>query len=160
MLDNLRLKLEGSEDEGDEDDGVYALAVSVQLRNLRLPTEYNDAVEAKQAAEEDIALAVAQRRQATTKAQTELLKAQEEARKILDTANNEADVMLTEAGLKADETTFAFSKEAETLVEVKESLDLTTDGVLTYLANTLLSEVDNLAVTMSEPARLGRVDEL
>ena len=101
-----------------------------------------------------------ERKQATTKAQTELLRASEEARKIQDTATNEAEVLLTEALLKAQESTFAFEQEAQTIVEVKESLNLTTEGVLAYLANTLMADATNLKITTGEPAKLTRKDEL
>lgn len=159
MEDNLRLKLEGNpEDEGDE--GVFAMVVSLQLQNIELPAEYNEAVQEKQSAEEDIALAQNERKQEITKAQTELLKAVEESRKILDTANNEAEVLLTEARLKAEETTFAFEKESETILDVKDSLNLTTEGVLAYLYNSLIAEVDNLKITTGEPAKLSRSEEL
>ena len=158
MEENLRLKLEG--DTSQDLEGVYAMAVSLQLRNLELPREYNNAIGEKQSAEEDIALAINQRKQETTKAQTELLKATEEARKILDTATNEAEVLLTEAGLKAQETLFAFEKEALTVVEVKRALNLTTNGVLAYLTNTLLGEVQNLKISTAEPVKLSRSDEL
>ena len=99
------------------------------------PEEYNTAVADKQAAEEDIALTIAQRKQETTKSGTQLLKAKEEARKILDTANNEAEVLLTEARLKAAETIYSFQKETEAIVEVKNALNLTSVGVLSYLSN-------------------------
>jgi len=158
MEENLRLKLEGDEEAGRE--GVFARAISLQLRNLELPSEYSNAVEEKQSAEEDISLAKNQRLQETTKAQTELLAAQEEARKILDTARNEADVVLTEARLKAEETTFAFEKEAETIVDVRDSLELTTEGVLSYLATSMVSEAQNLHVTTGEPAVLSRAGDL
>jgi regulator of protease activity HflC (stomatin/prohibitin superfamily) len=158
MDENLRLKLEGDEERGL--DGVNAVAVSVQLRFIGLPFEYNDAVAEKQAAEEDIALAVAQRKQETTKASTGLLRAREEARKIMDTAVNEAEVLLTESRLKAEETLFSFEKEADALVQVKESLGLTTEGVLAYLSNMLLAEASNLRVTTGEPAMLSRKDLL
>jgi len=158
MEDNLKLKLQGNETSGEE--GVNAVAVSLQLVYIDLPEEYNRAVREKQAAEEDIALAVAQRTQETTIANTALLKAGEEARKIEDTANNEAEVLLTEARLKAEETLYSFQKEAEALVEVKEKLDLTTEGVLAYLSNRLLLEASTLKVTTAEPAKLSRRDEL
>ena len=93
-------------------------------------------------------------------AQTELLSAQEEARKILATALNEADVLLTEARLEAEETIFAFQKETETLVGVKRSLALTTEGLLGYAANQLLEEAAEVHVSSGEPARLSRKDEL
>mmetsp|Transcript_32131 Transcript_32131/g.67539 ORF Transcript_32131/g.67539 Transcript_32131/m.67539 type:complete len:212 (-) Transcript_32131:148-783(-) len=158
MESYLKLKLEGNETTAEE--GVNAIAISLQLTYVHLPKEYNTAVAEKQAAEEDIALAIAQRKQETTKANTNLLKAKEEARKIKDTANNEADVLLTEARLKAEETLYSFQKEAEALVEVKNKLNLTTEGVLAYLSNRLLSEATDLKVTTGEPAKLSRRDEL
>jgi regulator of protease activity HflC (stomatin/prohibitin superfamily) len=158
MEGNLRKKLEGNEETGEE--GVNAVAVSLQLTYVHLPERYNTAVAEKQAAEEDIQLAVAQRTQETTKANTEYLKAKEEARKILDTANNEATVLLTEARLKAEETLYSFQKEAEALVEVRDALNLTAEGMLAYLSNKLLSEASNLTVTTAEPAKLSRRDEL
>ncbi len=158
MLDNLKLKLEGNE--SDEEEGVNAVAVSLQLAYIHLPERYNTAVAEKQAAEEDIALAIAQRKQETTKANTNLLKAEEEARKIKDTANNEAEVLLTEARLQAEETLYSFQKEAEAIVQVKRELNLTTEGVLAYLSNRLLAEANHLKVTTGEPAKLSRRDEL
>jgi len=216
MLDNLKLKLEGNETSVEE--GVNAVTVSLQLTYVHLPEQYNRAVAEKQAAEEDIALAIAQRKQETTKANTELLKAKEESRKIEDTAkneaevllietklkavaetlaakedialakeqrqqettkantellkankevtkiedtaNHEAEVLLTEAKLKAEEIVYSFQKEAEALLEVKNKLNLTTEGVLAYLSNRLLSEASNLKVTTGEPAKLSRKDEL
>jgi prohibitin 2 len=158
MQENVRLKLEGDPERGLE--GVYAMAVSLQLRNLELPYEYTAAISEKQSAEEDIALAQNQRKQEKTKAETNLLRAQEEARKIRDTAINEAEVLLTEATLKAEETIFSFEKEAETIVQVKQALNLTTEGVLAYLANTLLSEAQQLKITTGEPAKLSRSEEL
>jgi len=158
MLNNLRVKLEGNATAGIE--GVYAQAASLQLRYLGLPSEYSEAVREKQSAEEDIVLAKNQRQQETTKASTALLRAQEEARKILDTANNDVEILLTEARLAAQETTFAFEQEAVTIVTIKDSLGLSTNGVLAYLANGLLEEVDNLKVTTFEPARLSRSQEL
>jgi len=158
MLANLKLKLEGDEERGLE--GVNAVAVSLQLRFVGLPDAYNDAVAEKQSAEEEIAVAVAQRKQETTKANTELLRAKEEARRILDTARNEAEVLLTEATLKAEETLFAFEKEADALIQVKESLGYTSEGVLAYLSNMLVAETGNLQVTTEEPAKLGRKELL
>ncbi len=158
MLSNLRLKLEGNATAGIE--GVYAQAASLQLRYLGIPSEYKDAVKEKQSAEEDIALAKNQRQQETTKAKTALLRAQEEARKILDTANNDVEIMLIEAKSSAQETTFAFEQEAVTIVNIKDSLGLGTNGVLAYLANDLMEGVTNLKVTTLEPARLSRSQEL
>ena len=47
--------------------GVYARAISLQLRNVELPEEYRESVSEKQSAAEDITLAQNQRSQETTK---------------------------------------------------------------------------------------------
>ena len=158
MLENLRLKLEGDPENGKE--GVYARAISVQLSLLQLPPEYQEAVAEKQSAEEDIALARNQRQQEKTKAETELLAAQEEARKIMDTAATEAEILITEAKLKAEALLFAFEQEALSIVKAKSTLNLTTEGVLAYTQNMLIAQTPNLTVTAGEPAKLSRVDEL
>ena len=66
----------------------------------------------------------------------------------------------TVARLEAEETIFSFEKETETLVGVKQSLDLTTEGLLSYAANQLLEEAAGVRVSTGEPARLSRRDEL
>ena len=75
-------------------------------------------------------------------------------------ANNDVNILLTEANLAAQETTFAFEQEAVTIVNVKESLGLSTNGVLAYLTNGLLADVDTLRVTTHEPAKMSRSQEL
>jgi len=55
MEENLRTKLEGIREDGS--DGVYARAISLQLRNVDLPEEYRVAIREKQSAAEDIVLA-------------------------------------------------------------------------------------------------------
>eukprot|EP00568_Trieres_chinensis_P006591 CAMPEP_0183290716 /NCGR_PEP_ID=MMETSP0160_2-20130417/340_1 /TAXON_ID=2839 ORGANISM="Odontella Sinensis, Strain Grunow 1884" /NCGR_SAMPLE_ID=MMETSP0160_2 /ASSEMBLY_ACC=CAM_ASM_000250 /LENGTH=310 /DNA_ID=CAMNT_0025451369 /DNA_START=65 /DNA_END=994 /DNA_ORIENTATION=+ len=154
MEENLRLKLEGPEGSagGDGGGGVYARAVSLQLRNVDLPEEYQEAVAEKLSAQEDIALARNERTQETTKAETELLKAKEEARKIMNKAANDANVTLTEATLKAEEMMHAFETEAGVIARVKEAMNLTTEGVLAYMANRLLAQAPKLKVTAGEPA--------
>ena len=158
MVENLKLKLEGDDTTGEE--GVHAVAASLQLTRAHLPEAYNEAVAAKQAAEEDIALAISQRKQETTKADTNLLLAELSAVKIKDTANNEADVLLTEANLKAQETIYLFQRDADALVLLKNRLNLTADGVLAHSLIKLLAEANNLKVTTGEPVRLSRKDAL
>ena len=66
------------------------------------------------------------------------LKAREEARKVWDMTMNEAETLVTEARLKAEDTLFFFEKEEEALVEVEEKLNLATEDVLGYILNGLL----------------------
>lgn len=159
MFDNLRVKLEGS-NETQPPHGVYARAISLQLKNLDLPQAYQNAVSEKQSAEEDISLAKNERTQQVTIATTELLAAEEEAIKIFDRANNDVNVTLTEAKLKADEIIFAFTKETEVLTQAKTSFGLDDNGVISYMANQLYAKVDHLTVVAGEPAKISLKDEL
>lgn len=158
MEDNLRIKLEGQEEDGS--DGVFALAISLQLSNVDLPEEYSEAVAEKQSAAEDISLAQNQRTQEITKARTAFNTAKEEARKLFDNALNDANVTLTEASLKAEETLFRFGTERTILLGVQEKLGLTTQGLLAYLSNRLYAEAPYLAVAAEEPVQLSRKQEL
>jgi len=159
MEDNVRLKLEGNPNIT-HSEGVYAEVVTLELKNLDIPTEYETAVQEKQSKQEDIGLAKTERIQATTKADTELQVAEEEAKKIKDTAENEADVLLTEADRAVKEILFAFEKEAETLADVKSSWNLSAAGIVSYVQSELLSKVEGLTITSGEPAKLSRSDEL
>lgn len=160
MEDNLRLKLEGGPNSINGEGGVYARVVSVQLRNVKVPEDYTQAIQEKQSAEEDITLAINQRVQDTTKANTDLLAAKEDAVKIMDTANNEAEVVLTEARLRAEEISVIFERQAEVIFGVKNALNLTSEGVLAYMSNQLIQSVPNLKVSMMEPSKSSRGDEL
>jgi len=157
MEANLREKLEGSPE---TQEGVHALAISLQLKELTLPPDYKRAVESKQSSEEDIYLAKNQRLQEVTKAKTTLLSAEETSKKIRDTAENDANVTITRANLKAEETIFAFQTEAAVLKSVKDTLELTTEGLLAYISNQLFAVVPGLKVQAQEPTKISRYDEL
>ena len=159
MFENIKLKLEGDPTKAD-DFGVYAKAVSSQLRFLRLPSEYQQAVSAKQEAEEDIVFAINQRKQNITQSETELLLAELEAQKILESAANDAELMIMEAKLAAQETLYAYEQEAAILLDIKDSLGLTTEALLAYTATMLIEETSRLSLSAGEPARLSRKDEL
>jgi len=161
MFDELKLKLEGTEGTTLEThDGVFALAIALQLKNIELPREYTSAVTDKQSAQEDIQLAKNQRKQELTKADTELFAARDEARKILEKAANDVNVTLTEADLKAQQTTFAFQAEKETIKQAIDNFNLDTNGVLSYLANQLYAKAPTLKATIREPAQISYREEL
>jgi len=160
MLENVRIKLEGSENGTFTKKGVYAQAVSLQLRNVYLPEEYKNAVAEKQSAEEDIALAQNQRNQEITKANTMLFTAEKEAEKIMNKAMNDVNVTLTLADLKAEETTYAFARETEIIKQAKLNFKLDTNGVLSYIANQLYAKAPNLMASIREPAQISVKDEL
>jgi len=161
MFEELKKKLEGTNGTNVEiHNGVYARAVSLQLKNLMLPTEYTDAVSDKQSVKEDITLAKNQRNQELTKANTELFAVQAETKKILDNALNDVNVTLTAADLTAAQTMFTFAEETETIQQAKETFNLTTNGVLSYMANQLYAEAPILKASIREPAKISHRDEL
>ncbi len=164
MESKLRIKLEGPD--GDGAGGVYARAVSLQLTNVELPEEYREAVSEKQQADEDIELAKNQRTQETTKANTELLAAKEEAKKINNTATNEAEVITIEATEKAAETKYAFETEAALYKQIKSDNFASVESILQYMANRLIEENERpVNAMMSSPVYIqsqeaggGRID--
>lgn len=161
MFEELKKKLEGSNGMDDNThDGVYARAVSLQLKNVELPNEYTNAVSDKQSAKEDIALAKNQRNQELTKANTELFAVKAEATKILENALNDVNVTLTEADLTAAQTMFTFAEETETIKQAKETFNLTTNGLLSYMANQLYAEAPTLKASIRAPADISVRDEL
>mmetsp|Transcript_3697 Transcript_3697/g.5574 ORF Transcript_3697/g.5574 Transcript_3697/m.5574 type:complete len:311 (+) Transcript_3697:102-1034(+) len=139
---------------------IRALANSLQLSNIDLPSEYKSAVSEKQRAVEDIALAINQRIQETTKANTELLAAEEEAKKIMENAFNTANITITQANLKAEETEFAFSKEKEVLVQAQTTFGLDNNGLLSYTATQMYASTSKLSASVGEPSKISRKDEL
>lgn len=147
-------------DDDEDDVGVFALASSLQLKNVELPSQYKNAVAQKQRAEEDINLAKNQRVQQTTRAETEKQAAEQEAEKIMANAETGAAIILTEAELKANETLFAFEKETEVLEQAKVKFNLTPNGVLAYMTNQLYASVQDLSVVVGEPARISRKNAL
>lgn len=157
MENFLRMKLEGND--GNEEEGIYAEVKSVQLRNLDLPDSYQKAVYEKQTAVEDIANAENQRDQEVTKTKTKLNTAKQEAIKILDTSRNEANLTITESIIKAEEILYSFKSESAVLVKVKKSLNLTTNGILSYATIQMYEKALKLRVTTGEPAKLSRKDE-
>jgi len=161
MFEELKKKLEGSYGtNNDTHDGVYARAIALQLKNVELPAQYTDAVSDKQSAKEDIALARNQRNQELTKANTELFAVQAETKKILENALNDVNVTLTAADLTAAQTMFTFAEETETIQLAKETFNLTTNGVLSYMANQLYAEAPILKASIREPAKISHRDEL
>jgi len=156
MENALREKLEGVDGVG----GVFARAVGLQLRNIELPREYTQAISDKQSAAEDVGLAINQRNQMMTQASTNLQAAEENAKRVMDTAQANAEILLSEAQLQADGIKVDFETEADVYRQVKESLNLTTEGLLSYLGSRLVEETGQLDLSLTEPAKASYRDEL
>ena len=159
MFENLQKKIEGDKNT-DFSRGVYAIASSLQLKNVDLPFQYQEAVEQKQRAEEDILLAKNERIQEKTKADTEFKVAEKQYEILIDQAWNEGNITLIVADTYAQHTLYRFEKEMEVLSQAQAFLSLSTNGVLSYMANKLFATVPHLTVLTGEPARISRKNQL
>mmetsp|Transcript_8790 Transcript_8790/g.10201 ORF Transcript_8790/g.10201 Transcript_8790/m.10201 type:complete len:568 (+) Transcript_8790:39-1742(+) len=151
MFLEVQKKLQGDEN-NDNHDGMYAEAIALQLTMVKFPEEYMYAVRKKQAAKEDVALAIQQRIQETIRARTGLLVAEREAEILMDRAYNTANVTLTQAGYTADQTKFMFDRESMVLSQAKSFLSLDANGVLGFMSNQLYEKVPALRTRMTAPA--------
>lgn len=143
-------------------DAVYAIAVGLQLSYVQLPLEYSDAVAAKQAANEDIGLAKNQRQQQLTIAEQALQTAVEQANILNANANNDRTLRVQEATLRAEAIDVEFETEAQVYGYARETLGLSEEGLLAYIANRALEGATpgSLDIAISEPARSQWRDEL
>ena len=159
MFENLRTKLEGDVN-AEFSLGTYALAISLQLKFVSLPANYTQAIEQRQSSEEDISLARNERILERTKAQTEKKVAEKKATILLARAYNEGNITLIVANYHAQHTLFAFEKELQVLSQAKDFLSLSTDGILSYMANKLYATTPYLNVRAGVPARISRKNQL
>jgi len=142
------------------DGGLYVNVLTLHLEEVSIPSEYKKAVTEKQSAEEEIGLAKTERQQEVTKANTELLAAEEQARRMIDIANNEANITLHAANLMAEETKIAFQTEAEVIVALRQELNLSTEGVLAFLASEVYERSSQVKVLSAEPAKTSWKEEI
>lgn len=153
IYDNIQTKFDGDQDTP----GLFATVTSVQLLDVTLPKEYKDAVTQKQRAEEDIKLAEFQREQLITRAETELMVAEKQAAIIKSRAETNAAIALIEANVTAAAAIFRFEAESYPLLNAKRFLELSTEGVLGYMANRLFQDAPSLdSVILAEPAIVSR----
>mmetsp|Transcript_11321 Transcript_11321/g.47300 ORF Transcript_11321/g.47300 Transcript_11321/m.47300 type:complete len:313 (-) Transcript_11321:67-1005(-) len=141
---------------------VHALAVGLQLSFVELPAEYSKAVAAKQAANEDIGLAINQREQQRTIAEQALQTATEQAKKINDTALNDKMLLVREAELQAEGIALQFAAEADVYSYAREALNLTSEGLLAYVGSRAVGGAADgrVDIALSEPGRSQYRDEL
>lgn len=152
IYDNIQTKFDGYQDSPQ----LFATVTSVQLLDVTLPKEYKDAVTQKQRAEEDIKLAEFQREQLITRAETELMVAEKQATILKSRAETNAVIALIEANVTAAAAIYRFEAESYPLLNAKRFLELSTEGVLGYMANRLFQDAPSLSSVMAEPAIVSR----
>lgn len=156
ILNEFREKIEPS----GADLNLFSSAVSVQLRNLEIPVAYSNAVSAKQRAAEEIDLAENQRVQIVTEANTLKLNAVITASEIVNAATSDADIRIEEASYKANATLLEFSSEAAIYTNLITSLNLTSEGFLSYMGTRLVESKSQVSINGLEPAKLSYREDL
>jgi len=142
-------------------DKVYARAVGLQLAFVELPQEYSTAVAAKQSANEDIELAINERKQSVVQAETLLQTAMETAKQINDTALNNKNLLIAEAKLEAQSIAVQYAAEAKVCAKAKDALALTSEGLLSYMGNRALQSAQgDVQIALTEFAGSTYRDEL
>ncbi|GMH38503.1 hypothetical protein BSKO_06387 [Bryopsis sp. KO-2023] len=142
-----------------EQTNLHAEVVDVQFLNISPPSRWEEAVESKENAREEISLARKEETQALTKAETSLKVSEEEAKIVLAKAETQAEVLLNQAEAEAASLLFKFEKEANATKFAKEQLDLDTAGILRYLLNRQIESKDKIEIGMDPPS-LSFNDEL
>eukprot|EP00243_Klebsormidium_subtile_P001311 TRINITY_DN12271_c0_g1_i1.p1 TRINITY_DN12271_c0_g1~~TRINITY_DN12271_c0_g1_i1.p1 ORF type:complete len:308 (+),score=56.14 TRINITY_DN12271_c0_g1_i1:510-1433(+) len=140
---------------------LRAIILDVQLRNVTYPPAWSTAVALKEQASYDITLASQERQQAISKANGDLLLANQNATITIQIAQTQANVLQAQANYQGQALLTQFKTEADKAAQIQQTLNLTTEGLLAYLANRAVgSRTGILDVAMDAPAQISYSTEL
>ncbi|GAQ85742.1 hypothetical protein KFL_002520010, partial [Klebsormidium nitens] len=140
---------------------LHAIILDVQLRNVTYPPDWSNAVALKEQASYDITLASQERQQAISKANGDLLLANQNATITIQIAQTQANVMQAQADYQGQALLTQFKTEADKAAQIQQTLNLTTEGLLAYLANRAVgTSAGKLDVAMDAPAQISYSTEL
>ncbi|GAB1607776.1 uncharacterized protein LOC115223175 isoform X1 [Argonauta hians] len=128
---------------------------AVQVNDIKRPDKYEKAIRSKERAREDILVAQQERPQMLIEAQTKVKEANATAEITLEKARSRSRIKSKQAEAEAASILVQFEKEAESLknVVMGSGLSFTTDQLLKYMANRILTNIDNpLHVAMKYPS--------
>jgi len=163
MFDYLKAKLEGNTSAvalGYEENRLWAEAVDLSLSHLTIPIRYQEVVDAKQSAELDIELARNERDQKLTEASTLLASEETAASVALLQAREEATVIIKNSEYRANATLLEFHTEGQTYKAVKDQLNFSTSGFISYLGIRAVENSNNSKVSAIHPVVTSFKDEL
>jgi regulator of protease activity HflC (stomatin/prohibitin superfamily) len=123
----------------------------VQLKNIHLPAEFSTAIQQVQLALEDVDVAHNERAQKIIVAQTDFLKAEQDALIVLDLANARASGFIAQANEQASARSAIWTERKNAVVFGATSLNMTAAD---YVNNVLLLEVLSAATTPTTQACL------
>jgi len=134
---------------------LYVDVGFLELINIELPPQYNNAVGDKESARADVDVALNQRTQALILSQTTLLTAGEDAKIKLIQANATADGIITAATTDAQAVTNDLNTKAQVYYEIKETFNFTAAELINYISLEQLVELQDLIVGVQSPASFG-----
>ncbi|XP_064646341.1 uncharacterized protein LOC135499497 isoform X2 [Lineus longissimus] len=128
----------------------------LQVNNIARPTEYETAVKNKEAAKQNIDVALQERPRKLTEAQTKKKEAAAQANITIEKAESNARIILQKAETEADAILDEYAKEAETYKQIVDAggLALDSDGFISYMGVRTISAAKNpVHVAMKAPAK-------
>lgn len=133
-------------------DNLKSTIVELQLRNIDRPLNYENAVQNSESARSDITLALNERKQKLTAADTLLVEAKQYANKTLDSAMTQSELIIETANIEADTIINWYNVRDNVYKNVKDTHKLTDKQLLSYIGNKIFSTRGNLV--MSGPSDL------
>lgn len=122
---------------------LHCLLNDLQVNNLQRPEEFENAVKEKEAAKENIRVALNQRPRLIIQAETELDKAKKQAEIILNNANTEAKITKIKADNEAKALEYEYEKDMNVYKQVKDSQNLDNDALISYMTIRAISNSKN-----------------
>ncbi|XP_050418875.1 uncharacterized protein LOC126832201 isoform X3 [Patella vulgata] len=138
----------------------FCTIAGVQVDNIAWPSKFEDVIERKERAREDIKVAETERPRLLTEADTEILKAKTQAQIILDKAESDARVRKNKADSVAEAITSQFEKEAETYSQIlsNQGLNLNQAGLMSYMGTRVIADAKKpVYIGLGTPAKTSYV---
>lgn len=133
---------------------MHATIIELQVTNINRPVGYEKAVDAKEAARNEIDRIKNKRTQLVTQAFTKLMKVKVAANKTIDTANTAAAITTRNADAEAAIVLGRYKAQGELYKKVRSTRGLSAEGLLAYIGTRLVDELNGIVVGLDAPARM------
>ena len=134
-----------------DDDPLKTDVVDVQLANIQRPDAYEDEVDEKESARNDIDQAQNERTQALTRANTVLLQAVTVANRTIDTAETDAANTKITAEAQANVIEERYAQLTKSYAAARDRLLLDDDALLRYVTTRVVADMQGATVALDSP---------
>jgi len=133
---------------------LYCELNDLQVNKVQRPIEFETAVKEKEAAKENIKVALNERPRKILQAQTELEQATKQAEIIMNNAQTQAKILKNKAETEAKALKFQYEKDLEVYKNVKESQGLDNEALISYIGVRAIANSHNeVNIAMKSPAK-------